>query len=480
MPVSAALARCFQGCSHRGASCPQVDHALRNRQRLPWLQRLACGRRQLHAPHAAFSATAHRRVALPVPLRRCAAAATVATRSADAVVFFRRPVLRHSSGRPAQSRTGGRQASPDGDRRAGALYPTARPSHGPDGMLQAHRSTGHHRGLPARLHRPGRRPVSPAAIAFPTLRPGRAGANPAPRGARPEAGATDLIPRTALQSDPAGNLLRRGLVFPIKILGTVSRALASEYKTRRWPRRAFRRGLPYGVFLSRFEWDTGLAYTVVYPIPSVCQHAQPSTPNAEGNPRNQPEISVRRSTAKTADHYSNSILDLRNRFTMLGDWALPFAKGSKGFAAALAKDWGVNAVVVLTNGIPFDITNASARSNTGGSDRPNVIGDPTTGFTQSPSAWFNTKAFAAQPANTYGNLGRNVLHAPGRTSLDLAIHREFTPREGMHLQFRFETFNLTNTPPFAAPNAGFGNANFGTITSAGLPRNVQVALKLLF
>src|ERR1035437_7019125 len=113
-------------------------------------------------------------------------------------------------------------------------------------------------------------------------------------------------------------------------------------------------------------------------------------------------------------------------------------------------------------------------------DRPNAIGDPTTGFTQSPSAWFNTKAFAAQPANTYGNLGRNVLHAPGRTSLDLAIHREFTPREGMHLQFRFETFNLTNTPPFAAPNAGFGNANCGTITSAGLPRNVQVALKLLF
>ena len=176
----------------------------------------------------------------------------------------------------------------------------------------------------------------------------------------------------------------------------------------------------------------------------------------------------------------NSILDLRNRFTLLGDWALPFAKGGKGFASALAKDWGINAVVVLSNGIPFDITNSSARSNTGGSDRPNVVGNPTTGFTQSPSAWFNVTAFAAQPLYTYGNLGRNVLHAPGRTSLDLAIHREFVPREGMRLQFRFETFNLTNTPPFAAPAAGFGAANFGTITSAGLPRNVQVALKLLF
>ena len=133
---------------------------------------------------------------------------------------------------------------------------------------------------------------------------------------------------------------------------------------------------------------------------------------------------------------------------------MPFAKGSKGFAGALAKGWGINAMVVLSTGIPFDITNSSARSNTGGSDRPNVIGDPTTGFTQSPSAWFNVSAFAPQPLYTFGNLGRNVLHAPGRRSLDLAIHREFVPKEGMRLQFRFETFNLTNTPPFAFPGGG--------------------------
>src|SRR5450759_905793 len=56
--------------------------------------------------------------------------------------------------------------------------------------------------------------------------------------------------------------------------------------------------------LSRYlRWDTRLAYTGMYPIPSVCQHAQPSTPNAEGYLRNQPEISVRRSTAKIADRY---------------------------------------------------------------------------------------------------------------------------------------------------------------------------------
>ena len=37
--------------SDRGASCPQVDRPLRNRQRLPRLQRAACGGRQLLAAH---------------------------------------------------------------------------------------------------------------------------------------------------------------------------------------------------------------------------------------------------------------------------------------------------------------------------------------------------------------------------------------------------------------------------------------------
>src|ERR1019366_6469285 len=62
--------------------------------------------------------------------------------------------------------------------------------------------------------------------------------------------------------------------------------------------------------LSRYlRWDTRLAYTGMYPIPSVCQHAQPSTPNAEGNLKNQPEISVRRSTAKSADRYNGGNAD---------------------------------------------------------------------------------------------------------------------------------------------------------------------------
>lgn len=41
-------------------------------------------------------------------------------------------------------------------------------------------------------------------------------------------------------------------------------------------------------------------------------------------------------------------------------------------------------------------------------------------------------------------------------------------------------FNLLNTPPLGAPDGTLGAASFGTITTAGDPRVVQLAFKLLF
>ena len=51
---------------------------------------------------------------------------------------------------------------------------------------------------------------------------------------------------------------------------------------------------------------------------------------------------------------------------------------------------------------------------------------------------------------------------------------------GRVLELRAEVFNLLNTPPFGAPNAVLGAANFGTITTAGDPRVAQLAVKVSF
>ena len=47
-------------------------------------------------------------------------------------------------------------------------------------------------------------------------------------------------------------------------------------------------------------------------------------------------------------------------------------------------------------------------------------------------------------------------------------------------QFRAEVFNLFNTTPLTNPVSAMSNPSFGTITSAGDPRIVQLALTYLF
>ena len=113
-----------------------------------------------------------------------------------------------------------------------------------------------------------------------------------------------------------------------------------------------------------------------------------------------------------------------------------------------------------------------------GTQRPNLIGDPELPADErSTSRWFNTSAFAAAPQFTLGTSSRNPVRGPGYRNLDLAVLRRVPLTTGTALEMRGEVFNATNTPPFGAPNTTVGAAAFGTITSAGDPRVIQLAVK---
>jgi hypothetical protein len=99
-----------------------------------------------------------------------------------------------------------------------------------------------------------------------------------------------------------------------------------------------------------------------------------------------------------------------------------------------------------------------------------------------PARWFNTSAFQFADLK-FGEVGRNTLRAPGIYTWDVGMFKEFPMpwKEGHRFQFRFEAFNLFNTPVFRAPNSALGAVGFGTITSTWQDnRQLQFALKYLF
>src|SRR5207248_522043 len=77
----------------------------------------------------------------------------------------------------------------------------------------------------------------------------------------------------------------------------------------------------------------------------------------------------------------------------------------------------------------------------------------------------------------YGNLGRNVLTAPGNFNSDLGLYKHFNITEHKRLVFRAEFFNAFNQTHLNAPISTLISPAFGQITSAGDPRLIQLAMK---
>jgi hypothetical protein len=124
------------------------------------------------------------------------------------------------------------------------------------------------------------------------------------------------------------------------------------------------------------------------------------------------------------------------------------------------------------------------------SQRPNlVLGVPLYLDYGATGMWLNPAAFSVPAAGTWGNLGRDVLRAPGLFQVDMAISKKFPVRERFAVEVGVEGFNMLNHPQLAAPSANISStSNFGHITSpvntspvgAGAPRQLQFLARFAF
>jgi hypothetical protein len=228
----------------------------------------------------------------------------------------------------------------------------------------------------------------------------------------------------------------------------------------------FSRGL---TFLSAFTW----AHSIddVPPNPDLNQYQ--GGPQAPVDPYN------------SRLNRGNSQTDVPRTFVLSATYELPFGKGKlwlnhSRFLDLFLGGWQGGGILTLRDGYPFTVTTAGNITNAGGTDRPNALRNATLPTSkQSIYEWFDVSAFAVQPQYNFGNTGRNTLFGPSLRNLDFSLAKYFSITETKRLQFRFESFNFTNTPAFGQPASVINQAGAGTITTAGSPRNIQFALKFL-
>jgi hypothetical protein len=198
--------------------------------------------------------------------------------------------------------------------------------------------------------------------------------------------------------------------------------------------------------------------------------------------------------------------DIQNRFALSLDYALQYGKNFNGVKKLALAGWQINSITAWQSGKPFTITetgsgadnpvesdglqhgynNRATPLNSGGQDRPDQIKDARLSH-KSLTEFFDVTAFAPQPLGTVGTAQRNSLFGPNFRHVDLSIFKDFPVTERVKLQFRAESFNISNTPNFYIGNgssaASFGNPAFGTVSQTDpnyTPREFQFALKAHF
>jgi hypothetical protein len=190
--------------------------------------------------------------------------------------------------------------------------------------------------------------------------------------------------------------------------------------------------------------------------------------------------------------------DRTNVFTLTGVYNIPSYKAASNsmpgrVLSQVTRDWVVSNVLTAETGFPQGLpgglyyTSNHSWTPDGGSGISQWIYNCGAGGPL--SCW--------QPIPSYG-LGvlpnqASSLRQPQVPNLDVSVERNFAIHEGMHLQFRADAFNLTNSVLFGGADtnpwdgAPVKQANgswsgFGTIApfQNNFPRIMQLSLKFLF
>ena len=280
------------------------------------------------------------------------------------------------------------------------------------------------------------------------------------------------------------------------------------------------------------RYSHGLSFLATY----TWAHALDDASDAGGNfaavgSRNQALIPF-------IDEYTNSVFDVRNRFTINGNYEIPVGKGKAFLNNSKLVDetiggWSSSLTWVAQTGTPFSIS-PNISTAAGGGARAYIVRNPYAGGgspdpsnpgitcpaqVHNKTNWFNPCALANPlPGETISDathpvgsinpdgvpilfegpvrdtatairlLGglQDTLYGPGYNRVNMSLFKTFPVWRDQNLQFRADAFNLLNHPTLGAPTNSLNN-NAGQITGSQFFQNntpdsrfFQLSLKYAF
>ena len=192
-----------------------------------------------------------------------------------------------------------------------------------------------------------------------------------------------------------------------------------------------------------------------------------------------------------------SIFDRHQVAFLTYEWTLPLFRHSNDVASKILGGWQLAGSSIFQGGGPLNVTLGGNQGSNGlqnGTNRPDLLGSihyPKTRTAKgmqwfSPGFGVNNPTFGTPVLGQWGNLPFNALRGPGSQNWNMALHKVFTFTEHSNLELRAEAFNVFNhTQWIANGNQGgigtnLNGGNFGLITSAAAPRELQLAGKIYF
>ncbi|WP_213806286.1 carboxypeptidase regulatory-like domain-containing protein [Granulicella sp. dw_53] len=185
--------------------------------------------------------------------------------------------------------------------------------------------------------------------------------------------------------------------------------------------------------------------------------------------------------------------DRRHAFVASFVIQTPDLKGHNFLLREVAGSWQVSGVARLQSGGYFNLQSTSTLGL--GNVRPNIIpgvqiyGSGHAGIAGYLNAAASTVsgvaargAFVPAPRTqaAFGTAPYGAILGPGLAQTDATLSKFFPVTERVRLKFQADFFNVLNRTNFSGVNLNVSNANFGTVSGAYPPRQLQLGAKVNF